>query len=108
MGKETVLEPVIHKHLDKIDVLKEDIEKDIDLLMKGINVKKIIKNPKAELLLIASFLRKKLTEDYIPEALVAGATLSKDLREKQIIKIQKTKDGTLNQELVNDNSRNKE
>ena len=97
-----MLDKTINGHLDKMEILEERLTKDIDAILKEIDIKKIINNPKAALLEITDGIREMITIEYAPLALEEGARFAqviKTLIEKgDDITIQKTKDANLNAE----------
>ena len=92
-----MLDQIINKHLDAMDSVEEEIAKDIESIMKQIDIASIIQNPLAELTEIVEALKKLLEDGYIPYAIKEGISFSKAIEEDGDITIQDSENPELNE-----------
>lgn len=101
-----MLDKTIHDHLDKQDKLEMAIEDDIDSLMKMISIQKLVANPEEVLAAIVKEIKDNIIKNYAQEAVENGIQFAKDVRKtKEDIKIQRTKDGKLNDDNIGKDNR---
>jgi hypothetical protein len=93
-----MLDKVIHKHLDEMDAIHADIEKDIDALMKEIDVKAIMSDPENALLAIIGIVQNEISVPYIERAVNAGKKLAKAIEKDGEIVVEDTNDPKRNAE----------
>ena len=92
-----MLDKQIHSHLDKQEKLEIQIEDDIDALLKVVSIKKLIDNPEEVLLAIVKEVGENIKNNFAKDAIENGIQFAKDvMKSKADIKIQRTKDPTLN------------
>ncbi len=96
-----MLDKQIHAHLDKQEKLEIAIEDDIDAILKVVSIKKLIDNPGEVLLAIVKEVGENIKNNYTKEAIENGIEFAVGVKKsKADIKLQKTKDGTLNEDDV--------
>ena len=101
-----MLDKIIHSHLDVMEKIESDMEKDIDSIISKIDIDEILIDAQAELDEVVAAIMRLIEDEYIPQAIDAGQKLSQDMgRSKRDIIIQDTKDTTINEGLVDDKSR---
>lgn len=98
------LDPIIHKHLDAIDAVKDRVDEDIDKAMAGIDIDALLKDPRSELLLAMAFVQRRLVDVHIPEALKEGVALSKDIKKDGDVVVQDSTNPNLNKEQLDGDS----
>ncbi len=92
-----MIDKQIHAHLDKQDKLEIQSEDDIDGILRVISIKKLIANPEEVLLAVVTEIGENIKNNYAKEAIDNGIQFAQDIRKtKEDIKIQRTKDGKLN------------
>ena len=99
-----MLDKVIHKHIDRIDAIEEAIDKEIDRLISGIDIDDVMANPEAVINEVMILVKGAITEKYAKEAIDAGlqfaATIKNMIKQDKEIKVPKTKDPKLNEDIV--------
>ena len=94
-----MLDKQIHAHLDKQEALEIAIEDDIDALLKVVSIKKLIDNPREVLNAIVFEVSENIKNNYAKEAIENGIEFAVGVKKsKADIKLQKTKDGKLNED----------
>lgn len=101
-----MLNRILHRHLDKTDVLNEQVDKDIDKLIQSIDIESVMITPQATIFEIVQELEELLIEKYGPQAVENGLKLALVIkrmqRENKDIIIQDTDDPNINQDLLED------
>jgi hypothetical protein len=97
-GSFKMLDQIIHKHLNKIDEIKLGVEKDIDSLIKEIDIDDVIENPEEILIYIVDILQELLLDKYAEDAVKSGIELSKAIAKDGEIVVDESKDPNLNKE----------
>lgn len=99
-----MLDKVIHKHIDRIDAIEEAIDKEIDRLISGIDIDDVMANPEAVINEVMILVKGTIMEKYAKEAIDAGlqfaATIKNMIKQDKEIKVPKTKDPKLNEDIV--------
>ena len=96
------LDKVILDHIEEVDELEDQVAVDIDKLINKLNIDAVIENPKQALEQLTEMITKLLNDKYYPEVAVKGLAFAKDVVKDGEIKIDISKDPTLNKELVGD------
>ena len=100
-----MLDKIIHAHLDEMDKIEEDVQKDIDEIISQIDIDEIMNNPLAELTVVIEAVKAVLENEYIPKAITEGKKLSQDIaKSPKDIVVPDTKNPNLNEDLVDDKS----
>lgn len=92
-----MLDGVIVKHLDMMDILEESIEKDFDDILDAIDIDLIIDNPQQALRMAAEDMQNLLIEKYYTIAAENGIKFARDIIKDGDVKIEKTDDPNLNE-----------
>lgn len=71
------LEGIIVGYLDKMDNLEDQVDKDIDSLLKQLDIDIVIDNPEEELNKFANRIQARLQEVYHAKAIEEGAKLAR-------------------------------
>ena len=101
-----MLDKILNDHLDVMEKIESDMEKDIDSIISKIDIDEILIDAQAELDEVVAAIMRLIEDEYIPQAIDAGQKLSQDMgRSKRDIIIQDTKDTTINEGLVDDKNR---
>jgi len=99
-----MLDKALHKHLDTMESLKEELENDIDKIYSGIDIESVVKNPTEAVNSVTLALQSLLKEKYLPIAVKHGFDLAgivkENMKKNKEIKIQDSNDPTLNKEIV--------
>jgi len=99
-----MLDKVIHKHIDRIDSIEEAIDKEIDKLVEHIDIDDIIADPETVVDEITGIVKTLITEKYAKEAIDLGlqfaATVKNMIKQDKEIKVPKTKDPKLHEDIV--------
>lgn len=100
-----MLDKVIHAHLDKMDVLEDDLSKSIEKTVSSIDIDLLYESPSEYLKEIVAQLKDLIIEEYAPRALDLGSEFAKtvDDLERDII-VERDKDPNINKEIVDDKS----
>lgn len=92
-----MLDQVIVKHLDAMDILEESIENDFDEILRDIDIDLIIDNPQEVLQMAAEDMENLLIEKYYTIAAENGIKFAKSIIDDGDVKIQKSDDPNLNE-----------
>jgi len=103
-----MLDKSLHKHLDLMDEIEADIDNEIAKIYAALDIDEIINDPQAEMLEAVKAVEKIINDKFVKRAVDAGLDLAKVVKDHiakdKDIKIQRSNDPKLNQELKNDNS----
>ena len=94
-----MIDHVIHKHHDKIDDIQKDLQDDIDVILKNIDIDAVIDNPQMVLDVVVRVISEKILDDYLQKAVEAGLEFSKEIGKAKLIKVEDTNDPKANEEL---------
>lgn len=98
-----MLDKTLHKHLDLMDSIEADIDKEIDKIYKALDIDEIIANPKDEMLEAGRAVARVLEDKFFKRATDAGLDLAKIIKEHikkdKDFKISASKDPNLNEDL---------
>lgn len=98
-----MLDKQIHKHLDEQEKLEIAIEDDIDALMKVVNIGKLIDNPEEVLFAIVKEVADNIEKNYAEDSIDNGIKFAEGVIASKVdIKIQRTKDAKLNDDISDD------
>lgn len=95
-----MLDKVVINHLDQMDFLEDSIEKDFDEMLAEVDIDSIIDDPRAAMMMLAEDMQTLLEEKYYAIAAENGITFAKNIRDDSDIKIPKSKDGNLNEDVI--------
>lgn len=95
-----MLDKVVINHLDQMDFLEDSIEKDFDEMLAEVDIDSIIDDPRAAMMMLAEDMQTLLEEKYYAIAAENGITFAKNIRDDGDIKIPKSKDGNLNEDVI--------
>ena len=99
-----MLDKNLHKHLDLMDSIEADIEKEIDKIYKAIDIDEVIADPEGEMLAVAQAIRTAIEEKFMKRAADAGIDLAKlvqnHIKTNKDFKIQDSKNPKLNEDLA--------
>ncbi len=103
-----MLDKSLHQHLDLMDEIEADIDKEILKIYKALDIDDIIADPDGEMLAAAQAVEDIIEVKFAKRAIAAGLDLAEIVKEhiadNEDIKIQNSKDPNLNQELDDDKS----
>jgi len=106
-----MLDKSLHKHLDIIDEIEADIDKEITKIYKALDIDDIINDPEGEMLATARAVRDTIHEKFADRAVEAGLDLAKviqdHIKKNKDFKISNSKDPKLNEDLLDDKSNDK-
>lgn len=94
------LDKVLINHLDSMDKLENEIEDDIDRIVKSLSVDEIIENPNQALQEFQEAVEELLNEKYYPEAVKEGFTLAEQIEKDGDIRIDPSKDPNKNEGVI--------
>lgn len=102
-----MLSSELHKHLDGMDELEQQMQDDIDMILINIDKKALINDPSGVMNIVVEDIKLLLEEKYIPLASKLGLSLNETLNtfdEKgDKIIIDSTKDADINEGILDDN-----
>ena len=96
------LDKVLIKHLDNQDVLENQIEDDIESLIRGIKISDLMNSSEEIFLNIVEQIQIRLKDVYYPKTSENGIKLAEEIEADGDIIIPISKDPNLNEGLVND------
>lgn len=96
-----MLSDTLHKHLDEMDKLEEQMQDDIDKAIATIDIDALMANPKATLDEVSNIIEKFLVNKYAHLALKHGSDLAKIVQKKDII-VDASKNPTVNEDAVSE------
>jgi len=100
-----MLDNVIHKHIDNMDVIERAMKEEIDQIMSNIDIDLIMVNPETELAFVVEAIKKSLFENHIPKAIEEGIVFAKNIEKDGEIIIQDTTNPTINQGVIENDKR---
>lgn len=101
-----MLDKIIRDHIDEMEAIENNIEKEIDELLKGMDVDALMNDPEAAIMEVVNILSERLIQEYIPRAAEKGIEFAKKIQEtKKDIVVQDTTNPKVNQGLANDSGR---
>lgn len=80
-----MLSDTLNKNVDALDALSEQMQDEIDSAIASIDIKALMYDPEYTLLEVIEILKKTLSEKYIPEAMLVGKNLSREILEDDIV-----------------------
>ena len=92
-----MLAKLIENHIDKMDLIEEQVDASIEQVYQSIDIDAILKNPDAELFDFVDIVKTILISKYAEEAIAEGVRLAKEIKGKHI-KIQDSNDPNLNED----------
>lgn len=95
-----MLDKVIIDHLDKMDELENNIEDDFDSMLLDVDVDEMIDNPQEVMMNLAEDMQILLEEKYYTFAAANGIKFAKNITDDGDIKIPKSKDPNLNEDVL--------
>lgn len=90
------MDKIIHRHLDNRMDIQESATKMVEEALDSINLRKIIKNPKAELSRVGH-IALGVAEAHARDAVDEGVRFAKEARAKGPVLLQKSDDPKLNE-----------
>jgi len=106
-----MLDKSLHKHLDLMDGIEADIDKEIVRIYESLDIDDIMNDPGGEMLATAMAVRDALDDNFASRAAEAGLDLAKIIQEhikkNKDFKIANSKDPKLNEDLLDDKSNDK-
>lgn len=98
-----MLDKDIHKHLDLMDSIEADIDKEIDKIYNALDIDEIIADPRGEMLEAGRAIARILEDKFMKRAVDAGLDLAKvvneHIKKNKDFKISASKDPNLNEDL---------
>lgn len=91
-----MLDSLIKNHLDKADLLKDKIDKEIDDLINDINIAELIKDPHGYMTEIANAIFQEIIVKYAKEFIEVAENFAKKVSDNRVIKIQDSTNPNLN------------
>lgn len=92
-----MLDPVIHKHHDKIDEIQNSVKEEIDNILKEIDIDEVINDPQGSMEVIVEVIKEKILGDYMPDAVDAGIEFAREIAKAKAIKVDDSKDPQKNE-----------
>jgi len=103
-----MLDKSLHQHLDLMDEIEADIDKEVAKIYDALDIDEIIDDPEGEMLAASQAVKDVIEAKFVKRAVDAGLDLAQivndHIAKDKDIKIQRSKDPKLNQELENDKS----
>lgn len=96
------LDKTLHEHLDEMESIEEIIRADIDEIIANIDTDLLLQDPQKALGEVVELVRELMINEYIPMASEQGFNLHDSIKSMPL-KVDPSKDGEKNKELVNDN-----
>lgn len=93
-----MLDKIIHKHLDSMEDIEADVEKDLGQVYNAVDVDALMEDPEAELLAVAQGIAELLEEKYFERVINEGINFAQDIEEAKKISVPDTDNPTLNAE----------
>lgn len=95
-----MLDKVVIKHLDEMDLLEDDIDKDFEAILSEIDIDEIIDDPMNHMMALAEDMQTLLEEKYYDRAVANGITFARQITEDGDIKIDRSKDPNKNEDIL--------
>jgi len=106
-----MLDKSLHLHLDLMDSIEADIDKEIEKIYNALDIDEIIADPEGEMLIAVQAVKDMIEEKFVKRAVEAGMDLAKiiqdHIKENKDFKISASKDPKLNEDLLDDKSNDK-
>lgn len=100
-----MLDKVIHKHIDSMDILEQGLSEDIDKLIASIDISTLIDNVDTSIEEIVVAIESLIQDKYAHVAIDNGILFAREVESlKRDIKVQDSNDGTLNEDQFDDKS----
>lgn len=80
-----MLSIVLHKHLDEMDVIDEQVKAEIDKILSLINKDELIKDPHKALIDAVEEVKNMLMDKYQTEASKNGYALAGEIKKRDVI-----------------------
>lgn len=103
-----MLDKIIHKHLDEMDTISDEVHKAVDKLVDSIDIKELMNDPTLYLNDLVDELQEQLIRKYFERVIKEGVSFSKAVAKAKEIIVPDTTDGTLNAELVGADDRHQD
>lgn len=87
---------VLHKHLDEMDTIEAEVKAKVDVIIAGIDRKKLFEDPNGALADVVEQIRSLMEEEFMPLASKNGFELAKKISSKDIM-VDTSKDPTKNE-----------
>ena len=97
-----MLDNTIHKHLDQMDALKEQIDKEVDDVLAKIDIDELIDDPEGYLLGVVEAVKEDIVDKFAEKAVKLGEQFGKAINSKDEIVIDESTNPRKNKELVDD------
>ena len=98
-----MLDKSLHQHLDLMDEIEADIDKEVLKIYEALDIDDIIADPEGEMLAAAQAVIDMIGDKFVKRAVEAGLDLAKiiqeHIKENKDFKISNSKDPKLNEEL---------
>ena len=98
-----MLDKSLHLHLDLMDEIEADIDKEIDVIYSALDIDEIIANPADEMLEASRAVSRILSDKFMKRAVDAGLDLARivneHIKKDKDFKISASKDPNLNEDL---------
>ena len=98
-----MLDKSLHQHLDLMDEIEADIDKEVAKIYDALDIDDIIADPDGEMLAAAQAVKNMIEGKFVKRAVEAGLDLAKiiqeHIKENKDFKISNSKDPKLNEEL---------
>ena len=95
-----MLDAIIHKHLDKMDAIKEEINAKVDEIISQIDIDELINDPEGTLLAMAEVIKQEVVDPNAEKAVMLGEQVGKAIDKKDEILVDESNDPQKNKELV--------
>lgn len=96
------MDKVINAHIDKVEEIEKAINEVIDKAMAEIDIEEVIAAPSATLAAVVEKVKRTFLDDYANKAVELGVefgqAVTKKIEQDKTIKVDKSKDPTLNKE----------
>ena len=100
-----MLDSIVHKHLDEMDALEKSINDKIESLVKDLDIDVLLKNPSEVLDLLFNEIYESILLPNMEKAIKLGEKFSKEVKRDGEVVIQDTNNGSVNEGVLNDTSR---
>ncbi len=100
-----MLDDTIHKHLDQMDALKEQIDKEVDEVLAKIDIDELIDDPEGYLLGVVEAVKEDIVDKFAEKAVSLGEEVAKAIEKKDEIIVDESSNPEKNKELLDDKSR---
>jgi len=94
-----MLDKIVLKHLDDMNIIEESLNKNIDTLIQAIDIDNVFNAPKKEIMEVAASVKGVIEKKYSLDAMKQGDKFAQEMKTRTI-KVADSTDEDLNKDIV--------